>query len=49
MDGGKVAEYGTHEELMAQQGIYYKLVELQTKALSLQGKREAENQNIMIE
>lgn len=49
MDGGKVAEYGTHEELMNKQGIYYKLVELQTKALSLQGKREAENQNIMIE
>lgn len=36
MNGGKVEEYGTHGELMANQGTYYKLVELQTKALALQ-------------
>lgn len=26
LDGGKVAEMGTHEELMEKQGIYYQLV-----------------------
>ena len=49
LDGGKVSEYGTHEQLMEQQGLYYKLVELQTKALSLQGRKEAEKENIVIE
>lgn len=46
LEEGKVAEYGTHEELMNKQGIYYKLVELQTKALSLKGQQE---ENIVIE
>ena len=40
LDGGKVSEYGTHQELMEKQGLYYKLVELQTKALSLEGRKE---------
>ncbi len=46
LDEGKVAEYGTHEELINNQGIYYKLVELQTKALSL---KEQSEENIVIE
>ena len=29
---GKVAEIGTHEELMARKGVYYQLVMLQTLA-----------------
>jgi len=49
MEEGKVAEYGTHEQLMERRGIYYKLVELQTKALSLEGRREAMKENLMIE
>lgn len=37
IDDGKVVEQGTHEELVAQKGVYYKLKELQTKALALKG------------
>lgn len=32
LEGGVVAEYGTHEELMWKNGLYRKLVELQTAA-----------------
>ena len=32
LDKGKVAEFGTHAELLAQKGIYYKLVMAQRKA-----------------
>lgn len=32
LDGGVVAESGTHEELMRKNGLYHKLVELQTAA-----------------
>lgn len=32
LDGGVVAESGTHEELMQKNGLYHKLVELQTAA-----------------
>ncbi len=32
LDGGVVAERGTHEELMRKNGLYHKLVELQTAA-----------------
>lgn len=35
IDNGEVTESGTHEELLAQKGTYYKLKELQTKALAL--------------
>jgi len=37
IDDGKIAEEGTHEELIAKKGVYYKLKELQTKALALKG------------
>ena len=37
IDEGKIAEQGTHEELIAKKGVYYKLKELQTKALALKG------------
>ncbi len=36
IDGGRVVEAGTHAELMEQNGVYAKLVELQTKSLSLE-------------
>ena len=32
LDGGVIAESGTHEELMRKNGLYHKLVELQTAA-----------------
>ncbi|MCM8776770.1 MAG: ABC transporter ATP-binding protein/permease [Candidatus Omnitrophica bacterium] len=31
IDRGRIVEYGSHEELMKSRGIYYKLVEAQTK------------------
>ncbi|MDE7239031.1 MAG: ABC transporter ATP-binding protein/permease [Lachnospiraceae bacterium] len=37
LDDGKVTESGTHEELMAMKGTFYKLSELQTKALAMRG------------
>lgn len=36
IDGGRVVEAGTHSELMELNGVYAKLVELQTKSLSLE-------------
>ncbi|MBQ8281519.1 MAG: ATP-binding cassette domain-containing protein [Lachnospiraceae bacterium] len=35
IDEGKVTEEGTHDELLEKKGTYYKLRELQTKALAL--------------
>lgn len=35
LDGGKVSEHGTHEELLAQKGIYYEVYQSQTN-----GKKE---------
>ena len=32
MDKGKIAEIGTHEELMKVEGIYYKMIQLQSNA-----------------
>ena len=32
---GKIIEKGTHEELLAQKGTFYKLTKLQTKALEM--------------
>lgn len=37
IDDGKVTEEGTHDELIEKKGTYYKLKELQTKALALKG------------
>ena len=37
LDDGKLTESGTHEELLAKKGTYYKLSELQTKALAMRG------------
>lgn len=37
IDEGKLAEEGTHAELTEKKGIYYKLMELQTKALAMRG------------
>lgn len=37
LDEGRVTESGTHAELMEKKGTYYKLNELQTKALAMRG------------
>ena len=34
LDKGRVAEVGTHEELLAKKGIYYRIFELQTNHLT---------------
>ena len=38
IDNGKIVEEGTHRELEALGGIYFKLMELQTKSLALKGE-----------
>lgn len=37
MDEGRITEEGTHRELLQKKGTYYKLRELQTKALAMRG------------
>lgn len=37
LDHGRVAEFGTHKELLDQRGIYYKLVMAQTEAAIAKG------------
>lgn len=37
LDDGRVTESGTHDELMALKGTFFKLSELQTKALAMRG------------
>lgn len=37
LDNGKLVESGTHEELVKQRGVYYKLLQLQSKALAMRG------------
>ena len=38
IDNGEITERGTHKELEEQKGTYYKLLELQTKALQRQSE-----------
>ena len=38
IDNGRIVEEGTHKELEALGGIYFKLLELQTKSLALKGE-----------
>jgi len=42
IDNGRIVEEGTHDELEALGGIYFKLLELQTKSLALKGEIENE-------
>ncbi len=42
IDNGRIVEEGTHSELEALGGIYFKLLELQTKSLALKGETENE-------
>ncbi len=42
IDNGRIVEEGTHKELEALGGIYFKLMELQTKSLALKGELEHE-------
>lgn len=37
LDNGKVTEHGTHTELLALKGTYFKLLQLQSKALAMRG------------
>lgn len=37
IDNGTIIEHGTHPELVEKRGTYFKLVELQTKALAMKG------------
>ncbi len=37
IDGGKIAEHGTHRELIEKKGIFHKLMQLQMKALAMRG------------
>lgn len=37
LENGKLVERGTHAELVAQKGVYFKLLQLQSKALAMRG------------
>lgn len=37
LENGRLVESGRHEELVAQKGVYYKLLQLQSKALAMRG------------
>ena len=37
IDEGKIAEHGTHRELIEKKGIFHKLMQLQMKALAMRG------------
>ena len=40
LDGGRVVEAGTHETLMAKQGVFYNLVQLQQQVAEIIAVRE---------
>ncbi|MHB1485517.1 MAG: ABC transporter ATP-binding protein [Saccharofermentanales bacterium] len=40
LENGKVVEEGTHMELVKQKGVFYKLIQLQSKALAMRGVGE---------
>ena len=37
IDDGRITEAGTHRELIEQRGVYFKLMQLQSKALAMRG------------
>ena len=37
LEEGKLIENGTHQELVEKRGVYYKLLQLQSKALAMRG------------
>ena len=37
LENGELVENGTHAELVAKRGVYYKLLQLQSKALAMRG------------
>ncbi|HKO25665.1 MAG TPA: hypothetical protein VJY65_13120, partial [Chloroflexota bacterium] len=41
LDGGRIVEHGTHEELIAHGGYYRRLLELQFGVVELPGARGA--------
>lgn len=42
IENGKVVEQGCHEELKKKRGVYFKLLQLQTKALAIKGAEDYE-------
>lgn len=40
MENGEIKESGTHKELIAERGIYYRLMQIQNNALALEERRE---------
>ena len=43
VDKGEIIEFGTPDELMAKQGKYYKLIQIQSMGEQLKAQKEAEN------
>jgi ATP-binding cassette, subfamily B, bacterial len=42
IENGKVVEQGCHEDLKKKRGVYFKLLQLQTKALAIKGAEDYE-------
>ncbi|MHB8961755.1 MAG: ABC transporter ATP-binding protein [Saccharofermentanales bacterium] len=42
IENGKIVEQGCHEELKKKRGVYFKLLQLQTKALAIKGAEDYE-------
>ncbi|MEI6580064.1 MAG: ATP-binding cassette domain-containing protein, partial [Eubacteriales bacterium] len=43
VDKGEIIEFGSHDELMAQEGKYFKLIEIQSLSEKIREGKEAEN------